>query len=35
VTAVLLEVLAWSLIVTGSGLSGCSWWAMRAQGIRR
>jgi hypothetical protein len=31
----LVEIVAWTLIVVGSGVSGCSWWAMRAQGIRR
>jgi hypothetical protein len=34
VAAVLLEVLAWMLIVGGSCVSGCSWWAMRAQADR-
>jgi hypothetical protein len=35
VPALLIELVAWLLIVSGSCVSGCSWWAMRAQGIRR
>jgi hypothetical protein len=31
VGAVVLEVIAWMLIVSGSCASGCSWWATRAQ----
>jgi hypothetical protein len=31
VPAVVVELVAWFLIASGSCVSGCSWWAMRAQ----
>ena len=34
VPPVLLEVVGWLLILSGTCVSGCSWWAMRVTSIR-